>query len=604
MLSYFWDTTLAGPRLYKLLFDNESDLSQLLSNTKDNRLKGISNEELKCLIYVILSWKEQVDAKNLTGIGFDKTLSDEIDKRNGELEKCKVALEKCKVEKDKPLIELSKYQIEQSLDRLARLRNWHDDFVRKEQFHPFMSDVIANTICADLLDYLPRDRMNLGMEYSQHDRIQRFLTIREGTLYHNERLRLSILVTRTQKGGQRRDVATAVLRIMRERYEMAERVYFHHKKAAVSSMLATLVEICPKPKDDESVYPAPWTSETDESHILHFTDSSLIDYLGKAPLDTEKGGLLQRKLNLERGKLLQRKLYLGIKYIRKDIYRTLLVLDTDLVHASAHALGYFADHFRSEKRIEIEEQLTSAANAEIGDVLIYCPSPNMQAKEIDARLEIIPEQILPLSVQQKLFAYNEDVRVLQHYYNELWRSYIFVSKEIFEDRKRCKAIIDKFCDLYKINNMVAYGKVRTYEFDSDEETVIKLMEPIQEFLYNPENGGLPFTDTPTPIIASFIKKAMQGYDKIISDGDPFSRRRTLTSLFSLATLETYSERLEDKRQKDSLNKIIKEVSAGEKDFNPRPRPTEGKPFKTFKEFEDALVRDALGLTEEGKTTES
>jgi HD superfamily phosphohydrolase len=277
--------TLAGPRLYKLLFHDDSHLSKLLSNTKKIRLE-ISNKELKQLLYVILSWKEQVDTKKLTGFGFDKMISDEEDKRKNELEKKEVALMECKIEEEKRLIELHKYQINQYLDRLKLLRNWHNCFVNKERnmFHPFMSDVIANTICADLLDYLPRDRMNLGMEYSQHDRIQRFLTIRAGTLYDNEGLRLSILVTRRQKGGQRRDVATAVLRIMRERYEMAELVYYHHKKAAVSSMLATLVEICPKPNDDESVYPAPWTSDTGESHILHFTDSSLIDYLGKAPL--------------------------------------------------------------------------------------------------------------------------------------------------------------------------------------------------------------------------------------------------------------------------------------------------------------------------------
>jgi hypothetical protein len=318
-------------------------------------------------------------------------------------------------------------------------------------------------------------------------------------------------------------------------------------------------------------------------------------------LDIRKGGLLKRKLNMEEAKLLQRKLYLGIKYIREDVYRTLLVLDTDLVHNSAHALGYFADHFRSEKRIEIEKELTSAGNAEIGDVLIYCPSTKMQAKEVDARLEIIPKQVLPLSIQQKLFAYSEDVRVLEHYYNDLWRSYIFVSSNIFKDEKRCKAIINKFCDLYKINEDDAYGKVRKYEFDSDEEIVIKFADPIQKFLSKKEDGEfpfeLPFTDTPSPIIGSFIKKAISGYDEIISDGDPASRFRTLTSLFSLATLENYSERLEDKVKKESLNKIIREVSSGEKDLNPRLRSPEGRTFNTFKEFEDILVRDALGLTE-------
>jgi HD superfamily phosphohydrolase len=499
-----------------------------------------------------------------------------------ELEKCKTSLEKCKDE-DKPINSLKKDQLEQKLDRLSNLRNWHDKFVKEGKFHPFMSDIIANTICADLLDYLPRDRMNLGMEYRQHDRIQRFFTIRPGSLYSNEDydegLRLSILVTRTQKGGQRPDVATAVLRIMRERYEMAERVYYHHKKAAFSSMLAKLVEICNKPLDSENVYPAPWTSDICESHVLHFTDSSLIDYLGKLPIPTEFGWL-------------QRKLYLGIKYKRKDVYRTLLVIDTDLVQASHYTVGYFAKDLRGKQRKDIESILASAAGVRNGEVLIYCPDSKMQSKEVDARLEIITNQIHPLSTQQKLFAYSEDVRVLQQYYKELWRSYIFVSKEIFEDRKKCKIIVDKFCEIYNIKQVVAYQKVRKYGFDSDEETVIKVMEPIHQFLYNPDNGGLPFNDTPTPIIASFFKKAMQRYDEIKSDNDP---SKMLTSLFIVATLENCSDGLTDEASKNSINKYLHEVSDGQRTF---PLQRAKEPYKRFEEFKEALLIAVLGPPED------
>jgi HD superfamily phosphohydrolase len=50
-------------------------------------------------------------------------------------------------------------------------------------FYPFMSDIVGNTICADLLDYLPRDRMNLGMEWRNHARLLRYFTIRPGSLF-------------------------------------------------------------------------------------------------------------------------------------------------------------------------------------------------------------------------------------------------------------------------------------------------------------------------------------------------------------------------------------------------------------------------------------
>src|SRR5258708_10112526 len=145
-------------------------------------------------------------------------------------------------------------------------------------------------ICSDMLEYLPRDRTYLGMEARHHSRLQRYFTIRQGSLYPPEEgLRMSIMVTRGAHGGQRRDVATAVLDIMRERYEMAERVYYHHKKASASAMLAKLVELTPenpRPRDDDKIYPAPWGSleagrRQPPPHMTHLSDAGLIQYLGQ-----------------------------------------------------------------------------------------------------------------------------------------------------------------------------------------------------------------------------------------------------------------------------------------------------------------------------------
>ena len=230
---------LAGPRLYEMLFNEQSELKKIFSSEINPRwIDGIQNEELCQLIYVILSWKEEVEPVR----SFCHLIKD--------------ALRPLKRKKDQPNDE----KTEKTIKRLEDLQQWYEYFRRMKMFHPFMSDIIANTICADLLDYLPRDRLNLGMEYREHSRLQRYLTIRPGTLYAPEEgLRVSIMVTRPGRGGQRRDVATAVLDIMRERYEMAERVYYHHKKAAISTMLAKMVELCSndaKPAEDENIYPA------------------------------------------------------------------------------------------------------------------------------------------------------------------------------------------------------------------------------------------------------------------------------------------------------------------------------------------------------------
>jgi hypothetical protein len=420
-----------------------------------------------------------------------------------------------------------------------------------------MSDVIANTICADLLDYLPRDRMNLGMEHRIHARIQRFLTIRPGTLFDKEGLRLSIMVTRPGRGGQRRDVATAVLEIMRERYEMAERVYYHHKKASLSAMLAKMVEICrsdAKPADDDNIYPASWASGEDRRppHIVHLTDSSFIDCLGKAEV-------------LEDYADLQKKLLLGLKYDRRKIYRTLLVVDTDLVSVSMHPINYFTTKLRGSvaERREVEKELTEAANEKEGEVLIYCPSSEMQSKEVDARLEINEKRILPLRVQRDKFTYNLDVQVLEHYYKDLWRMYIFVSPEVFDNPIACRAIVDKFCDMYNIPKASAYSKVRKHKFQIDGDMIQKFSKPSRLFLHSPGDGGLPFADTPMLIATKFLEKLEtdKAYLNDIEIGnDPGPR---LSSIFDVVILENNLTKIADGKKKKLIEQHIQRISLGE-----------------------------------------
>src|SRR2546425_3507535 len=170
-----------------MLFDEDSELARVFSDTASPWLDRLSNEDLRRLIFVILSWKEDVER----GVGFPQLLAEAI----GEAEKSGRG---------------------DDLQRLQSLRTWHSDLERRTLFHPFLSDLVGNTICADLLDYLPRDRANLGMEYRLHSRLQRYLAVRPGTLYPEEGHRLAIMVVRRGRGGQRRDVATAVLDVMRE----------------------------------------------------------------------------------------------------------------------------------------------------------------------------------------------------------------------------------------------------------------------------------------------------------------------------------------------------------------------------------------------------
>lgn len=143
---YYRHDRLGSPRLYEMLFNEQSDLASVFIHRAENWIARISNETLRQLIYVILSWKEKIEPTT----GFEALLEAEIRKKLGE-----------------------KPKDEKALERLENLRQWYTAFTRARLFHPFMSDIIGNTICADLLDYLPRDRCNLGMEHRFHSAASR-----------------------------------------------------------------------------------------------------------------------------------------------------------------------------------------------------------------------------------------------------------------------------------------------------------------------------------------------------------------------------------------------------------------------------------------------
>lgn len=434
---------LAGPRLYHLLFHPESELATLFTSPTESWVGAIPNDRLQQLIYLILSWTERIAPP----VGFAELIA----------------------------IRLGNTSEEAVAERLRLLARWHEELTGKRFFQPYMSDIVGSTISADLLDYLPRDRHNLGLEARYHERLHRYFTLREGTLYPGEGLRLSIMVTRPGRGGQRQDVATEVLEIMRERYQMTERVYYHHKKAAASAMLGKLLELADEsgqlPRDDESPYPAPWSGDPvrddDASeappapaspHVLHFSDIELLDYLGRAPVRREDIPLRNR-------------LHKALRYRRQWIYRTLLVIDTELARACRDSVAAFARDLRggdghpaNAGRRRLEFHLARAAEAGEGDVIVYCPPPTMQSKEVDARLEIRNGHVLPLRLQTDAFVYHADMDVMKQYYEELWRAYVYVAPELFADIRRCRALVDAFCQRYSIPAHLAYAKVRTHEF--------------------------------------------------------------------------------------------------------------------------------------------
>ena len=107
--------------------------------------------------------------------------------------------------------------------------------------YAFVADMVGNTICADLLDYLQRDHRFTGLPISLG---QRYLASFYITPAHGGGIYKSRMALRIHRDGRlRRDVITEILKHLRYRYELQERVLVHHLKVTADAMIGKMIEL-------------------------------------------------------------------------------------------------------------------------------------------------------------------------------------------------------------------------------------------------------------------------------------------------------------------------------------------------------------------------
>lgn len=104
---------------------------------------------------------------------------------------------------------------------------------------PFCADLVGNTICADLLDYLDRDHLFTGLPESLGRRfISAFFVTASDCGPFSARLALNIF----RNGHERTDIVSELLKALRYRYELSERALVHHAKLSADALLGESIE--------------------------------------------------------------------------------------------------------------------------------------------------------------------------------------------------------------------------------------------------------------------------------------------------------------------------------------------------------------------------
>lgn len=287
----------------------------------------------------------------------------------------------------------------------------------------YISDIIGNTVCADLLDYLLRDPYFCGIEAAFGKRFMRYLFIDRV----NGARRLIVRTAKEKRGIQypRRDIISELVQLLSTRYDLAEKVYYHHTKIATDAMLVRAVWEKVSAEWEEAGKPIECPTE-----FLAMGDEQFLNML-KSTND------------------IARKLIEGI-YNHK-LHKRIWLLDRQTALAARHNLSTFENEFgnNAANRVYWENYLSRLIGASNGDVLIFCPSLKMQKKYAEMLItwDGTVRQLNTITEEED-WATNMSLHAILKLHDALWGINVVATKEIADNEPKrqllvsmCKALI-------------------------------------------------------------------------------------------------------------------------------------------------------------------
>jgi len=288
----------------------------------------------------------------------------------------------------------------------------------------YISDIVGNTVCADLLDYLLRDPYFCGIEEEFGKRFMKYLFIDRV----DGARRLVVRTAKEKRDIQypRRDILSELIKLLSVRYDLAEKVYYHHTKIAADAMLVRAVWEKVGAKWEEAGRPIECPTE-----FLEIGDERFLNIL-KSTNDVAK------------------KLIEGI-YNHK-LHKRIWFLDRQTALAARHNLPTFENEFgnNAANRVYWENNLSRLIGASNGDVLIFCPSLGMQKKYAEMLItwDGTVRQLNTISEEED-WATKEALSAILRLHDALWGISVVAIKEIADNEPKrqllvsmCKALME------------------------------------------------------------------------------------------------------------------------------------------------------------------
>jgi uncharacterized protein len=275
----------------------------------------------------------------------------------------------------------------------------------------FVADMVGNTVCADLLDYVQRDCLACGLPMAVGERFLDYLSItspNEARTMDQNRLVLNL----DKKAMPRPDVESEVVKLMSYRYELAERVYFHHSKNAASVMIGRAVQ------------EAGWATGVESANSLdknfHWLSDELLLRCLKDPAMEQAQGIVPDPVAVGDRALASE---LASLVLIRDLYKIAYLAVADDV---ASGIGRIYDEYGRDPatRRQLEDRFADQAGIPRGKVLVHILRQKMVSKDADVRVRTDRGDVVKLAEWDR--SHSRRMDALNQAHERLWRVLVYV----------------------------------------------------------------------------------------------------------------------------------------------------------------------------------
>jgi HD superfamily phosphohydrolase len=275
---------------------------------------------------------------------------------------------------------------------------------------PYWSEILSDTICSDIIDYLLRDAYFTGLSLTIDTRLKSYFKVDRRTSH--------LFIDVAKQDLLREDIVSELVRLLEARYYFSERVYYHHAKVAAGALISRAVG---------ALFEA---GALEAEELYSRTDASLLPLLDTCA--SRAGGAVEREVLglVERFRLrrLPKRACVFPRYENEEVQAALV--------ARFFAPGQAPERRAMERRIQ--ERVAESLGGKGPAVMIYCPAARMQLKEVQTHVRWPGEKdVKPLSHFAEHVPRLAD---LERAYRSLWKFYVFADTADVAELKRVQEI--------------------------------------------------------------------------------------------------------------------------------------------------------------------